>query len=126
MDIKKFLLVSLLLSLCLCLVLMAVQYLAPDSLPLHRSSPSRLFSGRDAEDSRHAELLPGETVDINSADEAQLMLLPGIGQHLAEEIIAYRQAYGPFYCLEELGMVPGLGQIRLENIRPYVSFGGAP
>src|SRR3954471_4230269 len=41
-------------------------------------------------------------VDVNRADRAELMLLPGIGPGLADRILDYRAANGPFDGLSEL------------------------
>ncbi len=48
-------------------------------------------------------------VNINTADEALLQTLPGIGPKLAGEIVAYREAHGPFRYLYELTDVKGIG-----------------
>lgn len=48
-------------------------------------------------------------VNINSADEALLQTLPGIGPKLAGEIVAYREEHGPFRYLYELTDVKGIG-----------------
>ena len=44
-------------------------------------------------------------VNINTADEAALMTLPGIGRTRAESIIEYRQMNGPFEKAEDLMQV---------------------
>ena len=65
-----------------------------------------------------------EPVDINTATEAQLSSLPGIGQVLAQRIISYRTANGPFESLADLTKVEGLGEKKLENILEYITLGG--
>lgn len=59
-------------------------------------------------------------VDINRADRAELMLLPGIGPGLADRILDYRATNGPFDGLTELRNISGLGPATLEKIRPYL------
>ncbi len=59
------------------------------------------------------------TVDLNTADVETLMTLPGIGEHLAGEIVAARERC-PFTYLEDLGTIPGIGEKRLEALRPLV------
>lgn len=49
-------------------------------------------------------------VNINSAGKEALMSLPGIGEALAERIIAYRQENGPFVAKDALMDVPGIGE----------------
>ncbi len=55
-------------------------------------------------------------VDINHAGSAELTRLPGIGKTLAERIIAYRTAHGPFTRVEELTKVNGIGNKVIEQI----------
>jgi len=60
-------------------------------------------------------------VDVNIADCAMLQTLPGIGPVMAERIIAYREANGPFHRLEDLIQVKGIGEATLEKLRPCVT-----
>ncbi len=60
-------------------------------------------------------------IDPNTATAAELERLPGIGPVLAQNIIDYREAYGPFTRAEDLLKVPGIGEARLEQIRPYLA-----
>ena len=64
----------------------------------------------------------GETVNVNTAGASQLCLLPGIGDAKAQAIIVYREENGPFYVLEDLGNVPGIGSGLLEKLEGLVSF----
>ncbi len=64
-----------------------------------------------------------EAVDLNTADEAALTLLPGIGPTNARAIVQYRQEHGPFASLEELRHVRNIGATTLRKIEPYVSCG---
>lgn len=65
-----------------------------------------------------------ELIDINTADQQTLMLLPGVGEVLSQRIIDYREANGPFQALSELLNVNGIGQSRLEAILPLATVGG--
>ena len=47
-------------------------------------------------------------VDINTADTAELMTLPGIGQTRADAIVAYRQQNGKFQSIEDIMKVDGI------------------
>jgi competence protein ComEA len=51
----------------------------------------------------------GGPLDLNTATAAELDTLPGIGPVLAERIVAYRTAEGPFRSVDELDDVPGIG-----------------
>ncbi len=61
-------------------------------------------------------------VDVNQADAAELMVLPGIGEKLSEAILLYRKENGPFQTAEELQEVRGVGQKRLEALRENLTF----
>lgn len=63
-------------------------------------------------------------IDINTATVQQLSSLPGIGQVLAQRIISYRTANGPFESLADLTKVEGVGEKKLEAILEYVTLGG--
>ncbi len=54
-------------------------------------------------------------LDINTATEDQLKNLPGIGEVMAQRIIAAR----PFATADDLRKVKGIGPKRYEKLRPY-------
>lgn len=60
-------------------------------------------------------------VDVNRADAATLDTLPGIGPVLADRIISWREANGPFPNVDVLGEVSGIGPTLLERLRPLVT-----
>jgi len=63
----------------------------------------------------------GAPVNVNKADAAALAEnLNGVGPKIAEAIIAYREAHGPFRKVEDLLAVKGIGPKILERIRPDV------
>lgn len=73
-------------------------------------------------------LLPEEEpetgpVNINTAGREELATLPGIGEKLAERIIAYREEHGNFAMVEELENVSGIGEGKLAALREYVCVG---
>lgn len=59
-------------------------------------------------------------VDLNTADEALLCTLPGIGESRAKSIIAYRQEHGAFQKAEDIMKVPGIKEAAFEKIRDFV------
>lgn len=65
-------------------------------------------------------------LDINTATVQELILLPGIGEKLAANIIAYRNENGPFETLADLTKVDGVGEKKLEAILDYITIGGQP
>jgi competence protein ComEA len=62
-------------------------------------------------------------VNINTATQAELETLPGIGPVTAGRIIAYRQANGPFERVEDLDNVPGIGPATVEGVRDLATVG---
>jgi len=69
-------------------------------------------------------LLPGEHVDLDHADVIEITRLPRVGPALAQRIVAWRAAHGPFGSLARLDSVPGVGPKLLESLRPFVTFSG--
>lgn len=63
-------------------------------------------------------------LDINTATKNQLMELPGIGEVIAERIIAYRMDNGAFSSIDDLLNVQGIGNIKLQQIEGYIRIGG--
>ena len=63
----------------------------------------------------------GATVNINSADEATLETLNGVGPVLAAAIIQYRTEHGPFASVDQLDEVSGIGPATLEDLRSQVT-----
>lgn len=63
------------------------------------------------------------TLNLNTATEAQLQLLPGVGPATAAKIIAYRERH-PFRSILHLMRIKGIGRKRLEVMRPYLSLEG--
>lgn len=59
-------------------------------------------------------------VDINSAKLGEIVLLPGVGRKLAQAILDWRGAHGPFESLNSLGDVPGIGEKKLEAMAPFL------
>lgn len=65
----------------------------------------------------------GSKVDLNTANEAQLDTLPGIGPSTAQKIVADRTANGPFRTVDDLMRVPGIGPAKLDSLKDLVSAG---
>lgn len=63
----------------------------------------------------------GKSVNINTADVAELDRLPGIGPAIAQRIVQYRQQKGPFQRIEELQDVPGIGAKKFADLKERIS-----
>jgi competence protein ComEA len=63
----------------------------------------------------------GGLVNINTADEATLETLNGVGPVTAAAIIKYREENGPFASVDQLDAVSGIGPATLEELRDQVT-----
>lgn len=62
-------------------------------------------------------------VNVNTATQDELETLPGIGASRAQDIIAFRQANGPFQTVDDLDLVPGIGPATIDGFRDRVTVG---
>ncbi|WP_246856259.1 ComEA family DNA-binding protein [Nocardioides xinjiangensis] len=67
--------------------------------------------------------VPGgeQLVNLNTADQATLDTLPGVGPVTADAILSWREANGAFSSVEELLEVDGIGPATLEDLAPLVT-----
>ncbi|HEV8357501.1 MAG TPA: ComEA family DNA-binding protein [Gemmatimonadales bacterium] len=63
----------------------------------------------------------GGPVDLNSASEADLVALPGIGPVRARAILAYRREAGPFAAVSDLERVPGISRSLVTRLTPFLT-----
>lgn len=64
---------------------------------------------------------PAGKVNINTADEAALTSLKGIGSVKAKAILEYRQKNGPFKTVDDLAKVKGIGDKTVSKLRDQLS-----
>jgi len=60
-------------------------------------------------------------VNINTADLALLMTLPGIGESKAGSIISYREEHGKFSSIEELMNITGIKEGVYTKIKEHIT-----
>lgn len=72
-----------------------------------------------ADDIFYDDEVSDSLIDLNSADVQALAEIEGIGRETAEKIVAYADEYG-FGSVDELVNISGIGEKKLEAIRPYV------
>ena len=63
---------------------------------------------------------PKLQVDLNTAGEAELLLLPGVGATLAKRVLEYRIERGPFQRNEDILHIRGIGPKKAEKILPLL------
>ena len=59
------------------------------------------------------------SLDLNRVSANDLCLVPGIGESLAHEIVAYRERRRGFRSVEELKNVRGIGEKKYQSIRGF-------
>lgn len=96
------------------------------------SSQSTPYDGASLEPSRtestqrgRAGSLPEDAdtptvVSLNTSTKEELESLPGVGPVTAQKILDYRMEHGGFSSIEELRAVKGIGEKKLEQMRPYL------
>lgn len=86
-----------------------------DGMKVHIPAEGEQDAGPDAGGSSSSAL-----INLNSAGMQELMELPGVGEHTARAIYDNRAEFGPFASIDDLMRVSGIGEKKLEKIRPYV------
>ena len=71
------------------------------------------------EEAADEQVIDGK-ININTADIELLDKLDGIGKSTAQKIIDYRNANGNFESIEELTLVSGIGEKKLDAIRDKI------
>jgi competence protein ComEA len=67
--------------------------------------------------------VPASPINLNTATEAQLASLPGIGAKAAQRILEFRQKNGNFKKIEDLMNVKGIGEKNFLKLKPYITVG---
>jgi competence protein ComEA len=70
-----------------------------------------------------AEKVEGK-ININTASEEQIALVPGIGPKIAKEVVGYRTVNGNFKNIEDVKRVSGVGDKKFEKIKDYLTLEG--
>jgi competence protein ComEA len=65
----------------------------------------------------------GALININTAGLIELDILPGIGPATAQKILDYRSANGSFTDIETIMDVPGIGQVKFDQIKALITIG---
>ena len=87
-----------------------------------REVPTSSIAKKAREFNRDQSFLPDVSpVNLNTAAREELDTLPGIGPALAQRIVDYRTANGPFETVEELLEVSGIGEATLAELEDRVT-----
>jgi competence protein ComEA len=101
---------------------------APRDCPVEgRGTPPRHWLGCWTDPGPARALAPDERLmlglplDPNVADARSLSFVPGLSRRLAAEVVADRQANGPYVDTDDLLRVRGIGPKRLARARPHLA-----
>ena len=72
---------------------------------------------------RHGKTVTGK-LNLNTASEDQLILLPGVGPAKAERIVAWRGKHGTFKRVADLRHVKGFGYKTVKKLEPFLDVKG--
>ena len=78
--------------------------------------------GAVSDETVSAEQMMGK-ININTASQEELMLLPGIGEGRAADIITYRNENDVFGHIEDIMKVSGIGEKTFEEIKERITVG---
>lgn len=61
--------------------------------------------------------------NLNTVTAQELMRVPGVNQTLAQNIVRYREANGPFQSMDDLNRVSGIDDYRMDLLKKYIQIG---
>jgi competence protein ComEA len=85
------------------------------------ADPGGAGSGDSVGASEDGAAAPGAKLNLNTASQAQLEELPGVGPAFAQAILAERQRRGGFTSVNDLRSVRGIGDKRFADLSPLVT-----
>ena len=105
----------------------------PDSAPALDCAPEAVRIGSDGVATCGEGRVPsgaqalalGRRLDLNTATEEELALLPGVGRALARRLVEAREDHGGFASWDAVDDVPGVGGAKLQTLRAATSLGAA-
>jgi len=76
---------------------------------------------REGHDPADSELPESLIVNLNDATQAELNLLPGVGEKLASDILKYRDELGGFESIDQLMDIRGIKEGRLLSLKKHIT-----
>jgi competence protein ComEA len=102
------------------LMLLAVIAIAAIPAAAQQSSAAKAAKPAAASPAKSAATATAP-VNINTATQAQLEALPGVGPKVAERILEFRQKNGNFKKIEDLMNVQGIGEKSFLKLKPLLT-----
>ena len=122
---KVYIILSLALALIFCAGVAAqcfLPFIIPGTYITARPvSKEKILTGNNEPAEESKQLLPGEKININTADEEELALLPGIGPALAKAVVEYRQQNGDFKETAGIMEVSGIGEGKYSAVKDLIT-----
>jgi competence protein ComEA len=97
-------------------------------VPFVRINRNEIKNEQEIEEKRMEPLVAKPAysiIEINSADTAAFIRLPGIGNKLANRIIQFREKLGGFYSVNQVAETYGLADSIFQKILPFLSAGNS-
>lgn len=96
---------------------------AKEASTRHADTPVVRVAEADGKLMKNGKELSGK-LNINTATEEQLTMLPGIGPKKAQRILDYRAKHGKFKRVRDLRRVKGFGYKTVTKLEPYLTVDG--
>ena len=104
--------------------LLVLAVLAIAALPA--AAQQKPSSNKPAAAAKASTATPAAPVNLNTATQAQLEALPGVGAKAAQRILEYRQKNGSFKKIEDLMNVKGFGEKAFLKLKPLLTVAQKP
>lgn len=101
---------------CAVATLVTLVMVLAGAVPAAAQAPEKPARTRAA-----APAAPTSPINLNTATQAQLETLPGVGAATAKRILEYRQKNGTFKKAEELMNIKGIGEKSFLKLKPHVT-----
>lgn len=88
-----------------------------EEIPVNNEIPVNVI----IDDGTESSFNSNEKININTATTNELTGISGIGEKTAMKIIEYREANGKFKTIEDIKDVSGIGDVKYESIKDYIS-----
>jgi len=105
----------------LFMLLAIVAVITSGAIPATAQQPSGKSTAKPAAAPAKPAGAPSAPVNINTATQAQLESLPGVGAKAAGRILEYRQKNGNFKKVEDLMNVKGIGEKSFLKLKPLLT-----
>ena len=97
---------------------------APAPAPARAPEPGTTAPPSSAPAPKPARKQVTGKLNLNTASEEQLMLLPAVGPSKAERVVAWRKKNGGFKRVADLRRVKGFGYRTLKRLEPFLDIAG--